>query len=346
MALRELRRMELEARARLRLLRLEAVQVSARLLLPPDAPRDEWLAARRLGITASEIAAILGISPFDSAFNLYYKKRGEISEDYDNTAMSLGRHLEPWIADRWAEAHPEWNVLPAGLYASSERLWQLATPDRRISHRARIACTTLLEIKSAGSYDGWGEDGTDEIPPYYRAQCLWQMDVWDLPKMVLTCFFLGTRQRRDYVIAYDEADVKLMRDAAVDFLDMVEQGQAPAIDHSPATAHALKALHPLDPDADDAEVDEDLAYAYSQAALDLKDAQENYDLMVNQVRARMGRAKRAVCGDRKVATRSVYEQSRVDAKRLRAEFPDAYEACRTTTQIDKLTPARAKKEKP
>jgi hypothetical protein len=58
MALRPVRRMELPPRARLRLLRLEAVQVSARLVLPPDAPRDEWLAARRQGITASVIAVL------------------------------------------------------------------------------------------------------------------------------------------------------------------------------------------------------------------------------------------------------------------------------------------------
>lgn len=355
MALRELRRMELPPRARLRLLRLEAVQVSARLVLPPDAPRDEWLAARRLGITASEIAVILGISPFDSAFNLYYKKRGEISEDFDNTAMSLGRHLEPWIADRWADDHPEWNVVMGGLWQSEERPWQMATTDRDLYDHAPEKFAMLgayvepdgvLEIKSAGSYDGWGEDGTDEIPPYYRAQVLWQLDTLGLTEAHVTCLFLSSRSIRNYTIAYDEADVKLMREAAQDFLDMVEQGQVPAIDHTPATAQALKQLYPLDADADDAEVDEDLAYAYSQAALDLKDAQENYDLMVNQVRARMGQAKRAVCGGRKVATRSVYEQTRVDAKRLRTEFPEAFAACRVASTVDKLTPARAKKEKP
>ncbi|MEV4671009.1 lambda-exonuclease family protein [Actinomadura sp. NPDC049382] len=323
--------------------------VSARLVLPPDAPREEWLAARRLGITASEIAVILGISPFDSAFNLYYKKRGEISEDFDNIEMSLGRHLEPWIADRWAESQSGWLVAPGRLWQNTDRLWQLATTDRdlyRLEETTIGVPHSVLEIKSSGTYDGWGEDGTDEIPPYYRAQVLWQLDTLGLETAHVTCLFLSSRSIRNYVVAYDEADVKLMRDAAQDFLDMVEQGQVPAIDHTPATAQALKQLYPLDADADDAEVDEDLAYAYSQAALDLKDAQENYDLMVNQVRARMGQAKRAVCGGRKVATRSVYEQTRVDAKRLRTEFPDAYEACRTTSTVDKLTPARAKKEKP
>ena len=47
---------------------------------------------------------------------------------------------------------------------------------------------------------------------------------------------------------------------------------------------------------------------------------------------------------RKVAVRSVYQQSRVDAKRLKADHPDAYAACRVTSPVDKITPSRAKKE--
>jgi putative phage-type endonuclease len=345
--------------------------VTARLVLPPDALREEWLAARRKGITASEIAVILGISPFDSEFNLYYKKRGEISDDFDNTAMSLGRHLEPWIADRWAEDHPEWAVSMGGLWANDDRPWQMATTDRDLyrpepcCHLHREPCRTvenpgpccvccpelvvvplpdaLLEIKSSGTYDGWGEDGSDEIPPYYRAQVLWQLDTLGLEVGHVTCLFLSSRSIRNYTVAYDEADVKLMRDAAQEFLARVEAGDPPPIDHTPATAQALKQLHPtLDPDAE-AEVGAVLAEDYRFAKLALDDAQQQYDLLTNQVRAAMGDAKRATCDGKTVATRSVYSRSGVHIARLRTEFPGAYEACRTTSTVDKLTPARAKK---
>ena len=340
MALRPVRRMELEARARLRLLRLEAVQVSARLVLPPDAPRDEWLAARRLGITASEIAVILGISPFDSPFNLYYKKRGEISEDFDNTAMSLGRHLEPWIADRWAEDHPEWNVVMGGLWQSEERPWQMATTDRDLYDDAPEKFAMLgayvepdgvLEIKSSGTYDGWGEDGTDEIPPYYRAQVLWQLDTLGLETAHVTCLFLSSRSIRNYVVKYHDVDVKLMREAAQTFLARVENGDPPEIDHLPATASALKSLFPdLDEDAE-AEIKPELAEDFRFAKLALDDAKAQYDLLVNQVRAEMGDAKRATCDGQPVATRSKYTV----AEHVRAAY-----------EVDKITPAKAKKEKP
>jgi putative phage-type endonuclease len=324
--------------------------VSARLLIPPTATYEEWKAQRaelsRTAVTASEIATVLGISPWGSPFNLFHLKRGTISSDYDDDVLSLGRHLEPWIADRWAADHPALKLEEGGLWASEERPWQLCTPDRRLfpdSAFERRTPISLLEIKSSGTYDGWGDDGTDQIPPYYRAQVLWQADVFDLLEVHVTCLFLGTRQRRDYFVRYDADDVLLMRKAAIEFLARVEAGNPPDIDHLPATAQALKQIHGLDPDAE-AEIPKDLDVDYRLAKASLDDAQQHYDLLTNQVRARMGEAKTAMCDGKKVAVRSVYEQTRVDAKKLRAHDPDAYAACRTTSTVDKITPSRAKKE--
>lgn len=324
--------------------------MTARLLIPPTATYEEWKAARaelsRTAVTASEIATVLGISPWGSPFNLFHLKRGTITDDYEDDVLSLGRHLEPWVADRWAADHPDVEMGLGGLFASVERPWQMATPDRLLDmpdEDGRYG-DGVLEIKTSGTYDGWGDDGTDEIPPYYRAQVLWQLDTLDLRIGHVTCLFLASRQRRDYVIEYDEGDVKLMRDAARDFLALVEEGTAPPIDHLPATAQALKQLHAdFDPDAE-AEVPKDLAVDYRLAKASLDDAQAHYDLLTNQVRAAMGDAKTAMCDGRKVAVRSVYQQTRVDSGRLKARYPDAYSACRTTSLIDKLSPSRAKKE--
>ena len=39
-----------------------------------DLPEDEWLEWRRRGIGGSDAAAILGVSPFATARDLYYDK--------------------------------------------------------------------------------------------------------------------------------------------------------------------------------------------------------------------------------------------------------------------------------
>lgn len=315
--------------------------MTARLLIPPTASYEEWKTQRaelsRAAVTASEIAVLLGISPYDSPFNLYWRKLGEIPADYDDDAMSLGRHLEPWIADHWADDHPDWFVGTAGLWASADRPWQLCTPDRLLFRGVPTSVPgtppdpdeSLLEIKSSGTYDGWGEDGTDQIPAHYRAQVLWQLDTLGLREVHVTCFFLATRQRRDYTVAYHEADVMFMRDAALAFLDMVRDRQVPPVDHHPATTAALRHLNPkLDEDAT-AEICPELTYSYRQAKRALDDAQETYDLLTNEVRAAMGPAKRAASDGQPVATRSIYQVA---------------ESVRAAYTVDKITPAQAKKE--
>lgn len=322
--------------------------MTARLLIPPSATYEEWKAKRaelsRNAVTASEIAIILGISPWGSPFNLYHLKRGTITDDYEDDTLSLGRHLEPWIAERWAADHPEFELDLGGLWASEDRPWQMSTPDRLLFERTMcwachggqpVPCVcderipSLLEIKHSGSYDGWGEDGTDEVPAYYRAQVLWQMDTLGLEVGHVTCFFLATRSRRDYVIKFDEADVKLMRDAAREFLAQVERGDPPPIDHHPATLTALKALNPaLDDDAE-AEVPKALAKQYAEACSFYRRAKDHKALAENKLRDAMGSAKRATYDGKTVATRSVYEVA---------------EHTRAACTVDKLTAPRAKKE--
>lgn len=328
--------------------------MTATLLLPHDAPREEWLAARRAGVTASEIATILGISPWDSAFNLFHRKLAIIPEDYDDDTLSLGRHLEPWIADRWEADHQNCALTSGGLFACRDRPWQIATPDFLAydhggdEHRPVGQCKESgLEVKHSGSYDGWGETGTDEIPVYYRAQCLWQMDVMDWQELHVTCFFLATRQRRDYVITYDEADVEVMRAAALDFLARIERREPPPIDGHTATRAALSFLSPkVDPDIE-IEVSADLEYVYSHACDNYRRAKTNKAEAENLLRYQLGSAKTAVTIDgRKVASRSIYEMTGIDRERLRREFPEAYMACRTTTTVDKLIPARPPKDMP
>ena len=130
-----------------------------RLILTPAAAVDRatWLAARRQGVTASEIAAVLGISPFTSAFNLFYVKAGVIDEEYDDDRLSLGRHLEPWVAERFAAAHPEFTVrAPGGLWANAVRTWQLATPDAVLYDGAGSEPVGVAEFKTSATYDESG----------------------------------------------------------------------------------------------------------------------------------------------------------------------------------------------
>lgn len=329
-----------------------------RLVLPPELTgpeHPEWFAARRQGVTASEIAAILGLSPWDSAFAIYHRKVGVLGDQPDSDVLSLGRHLEPWIAERWAERHPELHIDVAGLYASDLRPWQLATPDRLIYDGCNCGSIepvdpdALLEIKHSASYDGWGDEGSDEIPVYYRAQVLWQMDALGLDTAYVACLFLSSRTIREYVLTMDEdarEDLAVMYGAADAFRARLAAEFPPPVDGSEATTAALQALNP-DVDEDrDVVIEDDLAFEY-RAAKDIeKSAIGRATRAANAIRLALGDAKRAIDsnGD-KVATRSVYEQNRIDVDRLRRERPDVAAEYSATSTVDKLTAAPAKKRK-
>lgn len=296
------------------------------VLLNADTDRDAWLAARRAGIGASEIAAVMGISPWESPFSLYWRKVNgwEVEE---TEVMRTGTLLEPVIADWWADAcdpHENLVVLSAGLLAHPARPWQLATPDRLIyldectcDHALDpdILCycapelgrqLAVLECKwVAHSWDGWGEPGTDQIPVHYRTQVLWQCDVVGVGEWHLAA--LGPGGFREYhgtIGNREKADLNLMRVEARQFMHRLESGEAPDIDSHSATLTTLKRLHP-DLTDEEVEVPGPWAVIYEQAIVDLRDAQARKDAAEIQLRAAMGSARRAVLDGRKIATRVI-----------------------------------------
>jgi putative phage-type endonuclease len=328
-------------------------------LLPPVEAvygNDRWYEVRRAGVTASEIAIVLGISPYGSPFSLYWQKVHDWRDD-GNEYTSVGRHLEDAIADWWmAECDPLENLVahPAGLYAHPDRPWQLATPDRLLFlpcdgcdgtgwevHRAlKYVCAdcggrapvALLECKwVAYSWDGWGEEGTDEVPVYYRAQALWQLDVMGVDEVHFAV--LGPGGFRSYLVRRDEADLAVMRAAGAEFVRQLEADEAPDLDGHSATITALRRLHPSVGEGD-VEVSADLAETYREARAEKKSAEAVIAVCEAHLRAALGSAaNRAVCNGKLVASRSVYEQSGDSAEltAIEGDWP----------VVDRLNPGRS-----
>jgi putative phage-type endonuclease len=336
-------------------------------LLPPGTgPHDErWHELRRAGVTASEIAVVMGISPYESPFSLYWQKVNDWRWG-GNEYTSVGSHLEDAIADWWMAGRDPLENLQAqwaGLYAHSDRPWQLATPDRLLYLSCAacggrglygpddpdytLACRecdlagyvgepiALLECKwVAQSWDDWGEEGTDDIPVYYRAQGLWQADVMGVD----TVYFpvLGPTGFRSYVVHRDERaeeDLRVMRGYALDFVRRLNENDPPDLDSHSATTGALKKLHPSLGEGD-VEVPVELAERYRVARADRKAADERVDQCENEIRAALGSDfNRAVVGKKLVASRSIYEQSGDSAEltALEGDWP----------VVDRLNPGRA-----
>ena len=324
-------------------------------VLIETATEAEWLAARRKGVTASEIACVMGIAPaeWDSPYSLYHRKLGNLPPKEDSDAMERGRILEPYIADRFQASHPDLYVTGdgRGLWRHGERPWQLATPDRLVHDRYPVSYDPLavLEAKTdAGGDDDWGDEGTDQIPVHYRCQVLWQMDVLGVARAYVPMLPMRSWKLRVYELELDDqarADLRLMRSEARDFLACIERRIEPDVDWRPQTTAALKHLNP-GIEQRDVTVRRQLAVSYRAAVRRAAEAGQRKELMTNRMLAAIGTGRRAIEADtgELVATRSVYPNRRIDTKTLRAGYPGAAAACTVTKNVTKLLPAKTEKD--
>lgn len=277
-------------------------------VIGPDGYRSPaWHEYRRSTVSASEIGAILGISPYSSAFDLWWAKRLGDGESEMTPAMRRGHRLEPLILEDFQEAHPELYLSRAGLCVNNDRPWQACTPDAiayesEPTQEQTPAALGVVEAKTAGGPDGWGDPGTDDVPPHYRAQVLWQMDTLGVDVAYLAVW-IGF-DYREYEVSYHYDDVALMRKAAREFLDSLAADQAPDIDAHAATSRRLKQLHPSLIDAA-TEVPGEWVEKYHLAKAARDSNQRLMDLAENRIRERMGDYRYAFSDGTKVATRSV-----------------------------------------
>ncbi|MFH8380680.1 YqaJ viral recombinase family protein [Kitasatospora sp. NPDC018058] len=271
----------------------------------------EWEAARTGPvITATRIAAVMGLSPWESRLSLYHRLRGEAPDTFTATSeMEWGNRHEPTVAEKWQEDHPNHMVLTTGTWRHRDRPWQRCTPDRLITplvldEKWTVADTEVLEIKTSPVAEGWGEDGDPlGIPVYYRCQVMWQLDTLGLTRATVAVLIAG-HDYRTYPIKYDADEADLLRTKARLFLDDVEDGYRPDIDGHSATYQTIRHLPDGMRDVD-VEIEAELRDRYF-AAIDAHAAAETeLTECRSRILDRIGDGRRARTAGRLVATRTV-----------------------------------------
>jgi len=163
---------------------------------------EKQLAARQGSIGGSDVPAILNISPFKSAADIYIEKMNGVTR-VENKAMEAGHMLEPAVIDwaltkikkgrefSWTSANVRrtqvlvastGEVVPA--HANLDFMF-MAAGDYIEGNQGQRQPETRegLEAKTTGISKSWGPEGTDQIPDHVLAQCLWQSAVAELDKV-------------------------------------------------------------------------------------------------------------------------------------------------------------------
>lgn len=157
--------------------------------------RSEWLERRRKGIGGSDAAAILGLSRFRSARDVWLDKLGETPDRTPTAPMLWGLRLEAAIADAYTETTGIRLYRPPIRRARHVRDFPMIGSIDRIAQDG----SRFVELKTARSdtgfapADGWRDFPPEKrIPPDYYAQVQHYGEVLEADRGDVAALFSGS----------------------------------------------------------------------------------------------------------------------------------------------------------
>lgn len=301
----------------------------------------DWLDWRRQGIGASDVAAILGISPWASPWSVWADKSGLVSSQEQNEVMEAGHWLElaigPWFESR------------TGLFVGSQQE-QVVSEDWPVA-RATLDGVVyedekhtnpigLLEIKTAGAGKEW-----DEVPVHYLTQGQWQMFVTGMERVYFAV--LMGRRLDIHLLERDQDDIDYMVERVTDFwINNVQRGKQPPVDGHEATITALNSVYPNSEKDTVAEIDSlaDQLSVWRAAKEDVKSAKAAENYCKAKITAALREKQFGSVDGRNVVSWKTQQTSAVDIEAMREDHPDLVKKYTKKTDLRVLRDL-AKKEK-
>ena len=259
------------------------------LVLSNTADQAEWLAARRTGIGASEIAAVAGLSQQRGPWDVWASKI-DGTELVPSDEMRWGQWIEGRIIDWWARETGR-AIGSGGLYRHPDHRWLMATPDAVVLEEPAATVVATVDAKNAGHYNQteWDEDGA---PVEYLAQITQQMLAVGVNQGFLVAA-IGGRPPAERAIALDEDFAGSLIALGDEFWQHVQDGTPPPVDGSRSARKWLAKKYPdADPGYFAALSDEDVAALKERVAIDehIARLKKLSDSVENVIKAKLGKA--------------------------------------------------------
>lgn len=221
--------------------------MSAQLATIPPEQHD-----RRRYIGGSDVAAVLGISPWRTPLALWERKTAPLLDgpqaETGKKVKARGHRWEAVVAEMLVE-HLRGNGHEVEIVASNKRY---VDPERdylaaEIDYELRLDGEeeiTNVELKTVHPFKAheWGEADTDEVPIWYAAQAMHGLGVTGRRRCLVAPLF-GADEIRAYPILRDEETIAAMRARCAAFWQLVITGVRP----DPTNLADLDRLYQGDP---------------------------------------------------------------------------------------------------
>jgi putative phage-type endonuclease len=302
-----------------------------------ELTHEEWLEARKLGITGTDLGGITGISKYSSRMKVYLDKVGCLEPIQDNETMYWGRTMEEVIAKEFQLRNSNMKVNRVNVMLKHPQYeWALGNIDRLITNENGEK--GILEIKTVSEYgkDAW--EG-EEVPPQYMVQLQWYMFVAGVKFGYFAALIGGNKYVQKYVERDDEL-IQILLDTAKEFWENnVLKKVSPAVDGSEASTDLLKSLYPTSTPGTEVnlpEEAEELIKTRDELKVKANELDEKISECENKIKDLLKDNEVGICGDRKITWKSS-SRTTVDSKALKSKYPQIYMECSKTTPTRTFT---------
>lgn len=192
-------------------------QQDANAIKTSNLSRQDWLVLRQSGIGGSDIAAIIGVSPYATAYDIYQSKTQPVNEDSNEFAY-WGTVLEDVVAREFSKRNGLKIQNVNFLMRHPQHHWAIANIDRAVINSevkgwgnvrfkdGRLTTNEIVEIKTASEYVGknWGLEESDEVPDQYQCQAQWYMGVTGVQVCYMAVLIGGNKYRQYKIERHQE----------------------------------------------------------------------------------------------------------------------------------------------
>lgn len=281
---------------------------------------------RRRYLGGTDISAILGFNPYKTAYECWIEKTGRpVQPQEESDILIFGHLLEPVIANEWLRRNPDWQIVSENEFTQDPEFDFIAANTDRIIKHVLSGELAILECKTVASsaFKHWKLG----VPLTYYTQGQHYLGVKGFDRVIFAMLVMDSRELKTFEVGRDDVFIAEIRDLAVQFWDEnIAKDIAPdktAYDWSKFKSQEKEIIATP-------ELLENLSLLKAAKAEE-KAAKEKVAALNETVQLFM--QDNALLVDEKgqvLATWRGSEVDRADSKRLKAEFPEAWNITKKT----------------
>lgn len=327
---------------------------------------------RKNGLGASESAAALGYSQYQTPLDIYLQKLGLAPAFEGNAATKRGNRLEPIVAQYFQddielefegakvytvselfEAMPNFQF-PSNCvrtfedgegtdtFVSIQNPFMFSSPDRILI----IGYDYFgVEIKTANDFNLKTADDVIEKRQEWLFQCHYNMIITGLKKWYLVWVNDFNLESHYFVVDYE---VELANEIIKEISNFWHNHILAQIPPEPQTVEDIIYLYPTPTNEPPLEATNELfevLQEYNGYKIDARIAEAKAKMLQDRIACAVGNSSLITFGGVKVATYNAQTKTSLDTKRLKEEMPEVYEQYSQFTNTRVLRITKPKKEK-